>query len=134
MTTPSVLGNSSTVGYNLSASGSYTNFANLYEVTTPSPEITEVPVSGLADAADLRIPGTADWKQFTFTVYHNATNFTAIFTTLIGVPAYWQVAFSDTHGFECSNSFIKSAKGKLDRNKALMWEVTVAISGACTMQ
>jgi hypothetical protein len=131
MTQPSVLGNLATLGYSIGGggSGTYTILQNVKSIGNPEPELPAINVSGLLDVVDIKTPGFTDNKQFTFSLFHTAANKIIVDVTVgLGVLAYWQITFSDGDGYEFL-AFSKSVKSKLDRNAALVYDVTLEITG-----
>lgn len=124
-----ILGNSSSLGYNLTNSGAYTNIAPLTDITTPKPSCTVVNVSSLTDAIDIKLPGFTDNGEFSATIHHSPGNLTLVTTTLFGLLVYYQITLNDTHTFTFQ-AILKDYTADIKRNELVAYKCTFAISGA----
>jgi hypothetical protein len=125
-----ILGNAATLGFNVSSSGSYTLISPLSDISTPKPEQTVVNVSSLTDTTDIKLAGFLDNKSFTWTMHYSTTNF-ALIATLLGVSAYYQITFNDTH--TCSfQAIMKSYEAEYKRNELVAFKCEAEVSGVVT--
>ena len=126
-----ILANAATLGYNLAATGSYTNIP-VKSINTPSPEYAVTDVSGLSDAVNIKLPGYLDNKTFGFSSYHSAAVMTLLTATLPGIVAYYQITLIDNSTFTFQAIMSKPYKTKLERNGSIVYEVELDITGAIT--
>lgn len=133
MTTPSVLGNLTTFGYNTAGSGSYTAVNNVKSITPVNPEFTIVPMGGLADSVEVKTIGFLDNKGFSVELYHTTANFTLATATWAALtsPGSYQITTSDSHTYTFL-AWFKGYKTKMDRNQAVIYSCEFDVTGAVT--